>query len=200
MRDIFLSVGSSSLYAIKKLRLFGSFPYPKRRRHQCSAVPLLLASSNAHSNSSHSGVRRQLAPYGLAPDGRSLGWMRKRLIPFIACRYEIAICSNIAQSDRFVNGGTGKKLRNRPFFELSDDLWVIRQLKAGERGETCANYLLTLGGDRDKMFGINEEREGQSYEHLRRTQCFRFYLLLLYERQGNKVMVLCAGNHSGPSS
>ena len=37
-----------------------------------SAVPLLLASSNAHSNSARSGVRRRPTPHGLAPTGRSL--------------------------------------------------------------------------------------------------------------------------------
>ena len=37
-----------------------------------SAVPLLLASSNAHSNSARSGVRRRPTPHDLAPTGRSL--------------------------------------------------------------------------------------------------------------------------------
>ena len=39
----------------------------------------------------YSGVRRQLAPYGFAPDSRSLGWRQKRHIPFIVCRYSISL-------------------------------------------------------------------------------------------------------------
>ena len=93
-----VTVLSVLLYSIRKLRrgdkkssvCLDPSNIQRDEDMRFSAVPLLLASDNAHSNSPHSGVRRQLAPYGLAPDSRSLGWKRKRLIPFIACRYKIS--------------------------------------------------------------------------------------------------------------